>query len=369
VYLSRNLSDYVPAAAAFDDKALQLVQVAQREGWLGDLTRVIEGSASVVRPLWTTRGELRGHSGVILRMNWHTNGRFIATGSVDKTARIWDVASHSEVARLEGHHEGVNQAAWSPDAGARLATCSYDHSIRIWSCGDWSCIRTIEGHTDDVPDVMWSPDGRLLASASVDRSLGIWDAASGELKGSVSRRSRGAARRVLWLDDGRTLASCWEDGKLCLLSTDKLDDQTMRDIAGPGGGLIGMTYSPERQLLAACTVKGLVRIWNWPSMEVVRDFVAGRREIRSVTFSADGAFLAANTFGRNGEVLVWSTDDWREFSRFSEPTSNFWPCNIAWAPAGHTLATLASADRVVRLREMSTADSPPDLRGKGSASA
>jgi WD40 repeat protein/tetratricopeptide (TPR) repeat protein len=370
VYLSRNLFDYAPAAASFDDKVHQLVQVARQEGWLGDLTRAVERSTTVVAPRWTTRGELRGHRGEILRMNWHASGRFIATGSVDKTARIWDVSSHSEIARLEGHREGVNQAAWSPDVDAsRLVTSSYDRSIRIWSCSDWTCIRTIGGHTDDVPDVAWSPDGRLLASASADRSLGIWDTATGELKGSVSRRKRGAARRVLWLDDGRILASCWEDGKLCLLSIDKLDSQTMLDVAGPGGGLIGVAFSPQRQLLAACSDKGLVRIWKWPSLEVARDIVAGRRDVRSVTFSADGAFLAANTYGRNGEVLVWRTDDWREFSRFSEPTSNFWPCNISWAPVGHTLATLTSADQVVRLREMSTADTPPDQEGAGSAPA
>jgi WD40 repeat protein len=122
-----------------------------------------------------------------------------------------------------------------------------------------------------------------------------------------------------------------------------------------------LRYSPDRQLLAACSDKGLVRIWNWPSLEVARDFVVGRRQVRSVTFSADGAFLTANTFGRNGEVLVWRTDDWREFSRFSEPTSNFWPCNISWAPNRYTLATLTSADQVVRLREMDPAETAPDL--------
>jgi hypothetical protein len=53
--------------------------------------------------------------------------------------------------------------------------------------------------------------------------------------------------------------------------------------------------------------------------------------------TGDGMFLAANTLGSKGDVRVWSTSSWGECSRFAEGTSEYWPCNVAWAPSGYRM--------------------------------
>ncbi|KAF2685713.1 HET-domain-containing protein [Lentithecium fluviatile CBS 122367] len=82
---------------------------------------------------------------------------------------------------LEGHSDWVNLVAFSHDS-ARLASASLDRTVKIWdaSSGDGECLSTLEGHRGSVSSVAFSHDSARLASASLDRTAKIWDASSGE---------------------------------------------------------------------------------------------------------------------------------------------------------------------------------------------
>ena len=74
----------------------------------------------------------RGHSGEVNGVAFSPDGKFLATASGDKTARVWEVASGACVATLEGHSSGVTGVAFSPVDGKFLATASYDNTARVW---------------------------------------------------------------------------------------------------------------------------------------------------------------------------------------------------------------------------------------------
>ncbi len=119
---------------------------------------------------------LKGHTDAInsLAFGVSPGGRLLlASGSTDKTARIWDVATGECLRVLEGHTDAVHCVAFAPDA-SRLATASFDKTGRIWSVADGRCLQTLQGHTKIVNSVAWSPDGTLLATGGDDRSIRLW---------------------------------------------------------------------------------------------------------------------------------------------------------------------------------------------------
>jgi WD40 repeat protein len=262
---------------------------------------------------------------------------------------IWDAVTWREIARLAGHAQGVNQLAWSPVSDvAPAATCSYDSSILIWSMRSWDQIRELRGHTGDVRDVAWSPDGSRLASIS-ERTVSVWDTTGGVMISSFSGRSVGEARRVLWLDQGGTLIVAWVGGRIFGLDPQQLAGGPTFELRWPKLKLVDIAVSADERMLAACSEEGAIQIWSWPDRVPVRELIPDKKTIRSVSFSHDRRYLAANTQGRRGEVIVYETTDWREVARFEEPTSSFWPPNVSWAPNSPTLVTLGQNDTTLRV--------------------
>jgi WD40 repeat protein len=77
-----------------------------------------------------------------------------------------------------GHSSGVNTCAWSPD-GTRLVSSSGDRTVKVWDAASGQCLLTLQGHQGEVNSCAWSPDGARLVSGADDRTVKVWDAASG----------------------------------------------------------------------------------------------------------------------------------------------------------------------------------------------
>ncbi|HEU0087135.1 MAG TPA: CHAT domain-containing protein [Pseudonocardiaceae bacterium] len=105
------------------------------------------------------------------------DGRWLGTTSDDHTARIWDADSGRQLATFT-HDNVVVGVAFSPD-GCRLATASEDYTARIWDADSGQQLVTVT-HDNVVVGVVFSPDGRWLATASEDYTARIWDADSGQ---------------------------------------------------------------------------------------------------------------------------------------------------------------------------------------------
>ena len=154
------------------------------------------------------RGEVAGHTRRVLSLAFKPNSYLLASGSGDRTIRIWDVGDRDNlrhVRTLRGHTHYVNSVAWSPD-GRTLASASPDGTVRLWNPNNGINFAVLRGHTEGLNCVAWSPDGRILASGGGDDTIRLWNPDTH----GTRRVLRGHTNGVSWLafhPNGQTLAS------------------------------------------------------------------------------------------------------------------------------------------------------------------
>jgi hypothetical protein len=145
--------------------------------------RIASGSADKTVRVWhaATGAELAGlygHEGYVYSVAFSPNGDRIASGSMDQTVRVWDAVSGVELAVLHGHEGSVHSVAFSP-SGDRIASGSEDHTVRVWDFASGVELAVLRGHEGAVWSVAFSPSGDRIASGAIDQTVRVWDAVSG----------------------------------------------------------------------------------------------------------------------------------------------------------------------------------------------
>jgi WD40 repeat protein len=117
---------------------------------------------------------LKGHDSRVNSVSFSPDGKTLASGSDDKTIKLWNLATGNQITTLKGHDSWVNSVSFSPD-GKTLASGSTDKTIKLWNLATGNQITTLKGHDSWVNSVSFSPDGKTLASGSTDKTIKLWN--------------------------------------------------------------------------------------------------------------------------------------------------------------------------------------------------
>jgi WD40 repeat protein len=253
-----------------------------------------------------------------------------------------------EFNRFSGHTNAVSALSFSAD-GQLLASASWDHTIRLWQA-DGQLLRTLAGHEGPVHSVVFSPvhevspegNGMILASASEDFTIRLWNAADGTLLQTLTGHSQ-LARAVVFSPDGQTLVSGSDDGSIKFWNRDGSLRGTVE--AHGGGRVLALAFSPDGQQLVSGGGDGTVRTWT-PDGEPLQVLTGHGKAVHSVAFHPDGNLIASGS--EDQSVRLWSANGQLidEFKGHRTVVDA-----VAFSPDGKRLAS-ASHDRTLKLWEL-----------------
>ncbi len=171
---------------------------------------------------------------------------------------------------LEGHSGTVYAVAFSPN-GQLIASASGDDTVRLWNPAPGVVHQTLESHLDVVNSVVFSPNGQLVASASNESTATVWNPATGDCAPDL-RRSLRQGFRGSFSPDGELIASTSNDRTVRLWNI--VIGVVHLTLNSRSDWVCAVNFSPDGQLVASASDDETVRLWN-PTTGVVRQTLKG----------------------------------------------------------------------------------------------
>jgi WD40 repeat protein len=325
-----------PVAATQDDRRPPSDAAGPATGWSGTQLRRFEHPSK-----WGVLGR-----NVVFGVAFSPDGRWLATASNDKTARIWEAHSGQQLHSLT-HDTRVLMVAFSPD-GRRLATGSADATARVWDADSGQQLHLLRhDRVKSVPlsggvAVAFSPDGRRLATGSDEATARIWDAHSGQQLHGLTHD--GAVRAVAFSPDGRWLATGSNDttGNDNAARIWDADSGQQLHSLSHGGWVTAVAFSPDGRWLATGGGGKTARIWDAHSGRQLHS-LAHDEQVNAVAFGPDGRWLATCVVNDKA-VRLWDAHTGQLLLTL---THDNWVQAVAVSPDGSWLATGTYGNRAV----------------------
>ena len=300
---------------------------------------------------WSEVDRLLGHQGGVRAVELSPDGRRIVSASIDRTLRLWNVATGQPIGPpLVGHTGPVMAVAFSPD-GRRIVSGSLDDTIRIWDGLTGRPIgAAIRGHEGSIFSIAFSPDGRHIVSGGMDKTVRLWDAASGRSLGPPWLGHRGVVTTVAFSPDGRRILSASSDDTLRLW--DAASGKPIgRPLSGHTDTINAAAYSPDGRRIASVSSDKSLRLWDAATGRPLGSPQSRHRDwVRSVAFSTDGKSIV--TGSADGTLLLW---DGLTGNRVGEPLKGHAGSVEAVAFLSEDRSIVSgSSDRSLRLWEATT---------------
>jgi WD40 repeat protein len=309
-----------------------------------------------------------GHTAYVGGVAFSPDGSYLATGSDDGTARIWDISpgGNQEILTQAGHSDWFRRIAYSPD-GARLATTNGDGQAIILDAGTGETLLTLAHPGGLVSEAVFSPDGTLLATAGDDNTARVWGAKDGRELLTLTGHEEGppvggmfsGIRAVAFSPDGKLLASAGVDGQARLWDVESGERVLALQVHPDGIGVTRLAFSPDGKRLAAASdahpVEGnpeggrpLVKVWDLASGQELYTVAGLPNRTWALAFSPNGSKLVVPFEGK--AVKLYDAASGVESLSLAVPGGNV--LAVAFSPDGALLAT--GGDEPPKLWDLAT---------------
>jgi WD40 repeat protein/tRNA A-37 threonylcarbamoyl transferase component Bud32 len=229
-----------------------------------------------------------------------------ATGTESPSTTVTETATQpttgigSLVTTYTGHTQYVDAVAWSPD-GSMIASASGDNTVQVWNASTGENLLIYRGHSNPVSAVVWSADGTQVISAS--DNVQVWDASSGNLIFTYSGHSNNVYA-LARSPDGKRIASGGGDGTVQVWNAAQGNHYTTYNNNNNGNTVYAVTWSPDGNSVA-CTSGNQVNVWNVSTGATYFTYNghSNAQTVESVDWSPNGKRIASGADDKT--VQVW----------------------------------------------------------------
>jgi WD40 repeat protein len=251
------------------------------------------------------------------------------------TALYQAVYGVKERNHLEGHLSGVRTLTFSNDKSL-IASASADMTINLWN-PQGRLVKTLTGHKDIINSVSFSPDSQMLVSGSQDQTIKLWSQEGKLLKTLVGHTS--VVNSVSFHPDGNVIASASTDKTIKLWSQ---EGKLLKTLVGHKDAVLAVAWSNDGKILASSSADKTIRFWSRDG-QLLKTLPAHEDGILSVAWSPDSNLLASAS--KDKTIKLWNRDG-KLLQTLSGHTSAV--ISVNFSHDGHTIAS-ASMDETVKL--------------------
>ncbi|MCT7963375.1 NB-ARC domain-containing protein, partial [Laspinema sp. D1] len=227
---------------------------------------------------------LTGHSWSVQAVAITPDGKQAVSASSDKTLKLWDLATGSELATLTGHSKSVQAVAITPD-GKQAVSASDDNTLKLWDLAMGSERATLTGHSKSVWAVAITPDGKQAVSASWDSTLKLWDLATG-LERATLRGRGNFLFAVAITPDGKQAVSASLDNTLELW--DLVTGSELATLTGHSHSVNAVAITPDGKQAVSASNDKTLKLWDLATGSELATLTGHSHSVNAVAITPDG---------------------------------------------------------------------------------